>query len=85
MTTGLWRHTRRPNYFGEATLWWGVYIIALGSPATWWTFVSPLTIDFLLLKVSGIPMLEKRYEGNEEFENYKRCTSAFFPWFRRNQ
>lgn len=85
MTTGLWRYTRHPNYFGEATLWWGVYIIALGSPVTWWTFVSPLTIDFLLLKVSGIPMLEKRFEGNDEFENYKRCTNAFFPWFPRNQ
>jgi steroid 5-alpha reductase family enzyme len=85
ITTGLWRYTRHPNYFGEATLWWGIYFVALGSPGTWWTFVSPLTIDFLLLKVSGIPMLEKRYEGDPEFEEYRRRTSAFFPWFPGKQ
>jgi steroid 5-alpha reductase family enzyme len=83
MTTGLWRYTRHPNYFGEAVLWWGVYLVALGSPGTWWTFISPLTIDFLLLKVSGIPMLEKRYEGDPEFEDYRRRTSPLIPWFPR--
>jgi steroid 5-alpha reductase family enzyme len=82
MTTGLWRFTRHPNYFGEATLWWGIYLVALGSHGAWWTFISPLTIDFLLLKVSGIPMLEKRYEGEPAFEEYKKRTSPFVPWFQ---
>lgn len=83
MTTGLWRYSRHPNYFGEAVLWWGVYLVSLGSPYAWWTILSPLTIDFLLLKVSGIPMLEKRYEGNAEFEKYRERTSPFLPWFPR--
>lgn len=81
MTTGLWRYSRHPNYFGEAFLWWGVYLVALGSPGAWWTIISPLAIDFLLLKVSGIPMLEKRYEKNPEFEDYKKRTNPLVPWF----
>lgn len=79
MSTGLWKYTRHPNYFGEVALWWGVYILALSVPGGWKTVIGPLTITFLILKVSGIPMLEKRYEGNAEFEEYKRRTSAFFP------
>lgn len=77
---GLWRYTRHPNYFGEATLWWGIFLIALGSPLGWLAIISPLLIDFLLLKVSGIPMLEAKYEGNSEFAAYKNRTNAFFPW-----
>ena len=80
---GLWRYSRHPNYFGEAVLWWGIFFIALGSPAGYWGLISPLTIGFLLLKVSGIPMLEAKYSGNPEFEAYKARTSAFFPWIPR--
>ena len=79
MTRGLWRFTRHPNYFGEATLWWGLFFLGLGSPLGLWGLVSPLLIGFLLLKVSGIPMLEAKYVGNPEFETYRRATSAFFP------
>jgi steroid 5-alpha reductase family enzyme len=78
--TGLWRFSRHPNYFGEVTLWWGVYLIALAIPAGWMTIMGPITITILILGVSGIPMLEKKYEGNAEFDEYKRRTSAFFPW-----
>lgn len=84
MRYGLWRFTRHPNYFGEATLWWGVFLIALGSPLGWLAIISPVLIDFLLLKVSGIPILEERYAGNPEFESYKQQTNAFFPWFPRS-
>ncbi|BCR04944.1 hypothetical protein DESUT3_20130 [Desulfuromonas versatilis] len=78
--SGLWRYTRHPNYFGEATLWWGVWLIAVGSPYGFFAVLSPLLIDFLLLKVSGIPMLEAKYENNPEFAAYKERTNAFFPW-----
>ncbi|MFO7982542.1 MAG: DUF1295 domain-containing protein [Desulfuromonadales bacterium] len=80
MQSGLWRYSRHPNYFGEAILWWGVFLIALGVPYGWAAVVSPMLIDFLLLKVSGIPMLEAKYEGVPEFEAYKQRTNAFFPW-----
>ncbi|BBA70765.1 DUF1295 domain-containing protein [Geobacter sulfurreducens] len=79
MTGGLWRYTRHPNYFGEVTLWWGIWLMALAVPGGWWTVIGPLTITVLILKVSGIPMLEKHYEGRPDFEEYKRRTSAFFP------
>lgn len=79
MTEGLWRYTRHPNYFGEVTLWWGIWLIALAVPGGWATIIGPLTITFLILKVSGIPMLESRYYGRPDFETYRRRTSAFFP------
>jgi steroid 5-alpha reductase family enzyme len=79
MRTGLWQYTRHPNYFGEVLLWWGMYLIALSVPGGWSTIIGPLTITFLILKVSGIPLLEKKYEGNADFDEYKRTTNAFFP------
>jgi len=79
MTSGLWRYTRHPNYFGEVTLWWGIWLMALALPGGWMTIIGPLTITFLILKVSGIPMLEKPYEDRADFQEYKRRTSAFFP------
>ena len=82
--SGLWRYTRHPNYFGEATLWWGIFLIAFSVPYGLLAIVSPVLIDFLLLKVSGIPMLEVKYEGNAEFEAYKKRTNAFFPWFPKS-
>jgi steroid 5-alpha reductase family enzyme len=85
MTRGLWRYSRHPNYFGEALLWWGVALIALSSPLGYWALISPVTIDFLLLRVSGIPMLERRYEGIPEFEAYKARTSALVPWFPKRE
>ena len=79
MTGGLWRYTRHPNYFGEVTLWWGVWLMTLTLPGGWFTIIGPLTITILILKVSGIPMLEKPYEDRADFQEYKRRTSAFFP------
>ncbi len=81
MTSGLWRYTRHPNYFGESTMWWGIFFLVLGLPLSPLALVSPLLITFLLLKVSGIPMLEARFAGRPDWEEYKRKTSAFFPWF----
>lgn len=79
MNQGLWTYTRHPNYFGEVTLWWGMYLIALSVQQGWMTVLGPLTITFLILKVSGIPLLEDKYKDNPEFQKYKRRTSAFFP------
>ena len=81
MRYGVWRLTRHPNYFGEATLWWGCFLIALSVPGGWWALISPVLIDFLLLRVSGIPMLEAKYKDRPEYQEYQRTTSAFFPWF----
>ncbi len=81
MTEGLWRYTRHPNYFGEATMWWGMLLISLGAGASYVAVLSPLTITFLLLFVSGVPMLEKPMMEREDFQAYARHTSKFFPWF----
>lgn len=78
MDSGLWALTRHPNYFGEVTMWWGLYVVAL-SVGAWWAIVSPLIITYLLLKVSGIPMLEEKYKDNPLYDAYKRRTNAFFP------
>ncbi len=82
--SGLWRYTRHPNYFGEALLWWGLFLIAVKAPYGLLAVLSPLLIGFLLLKVSGIPMLEAKYRGNEEFSAYKERTNAFLPWFPKS-
>jgi steroid 5-alpha reductase family enzyme len=82
---GLWRYTRHPNYFGEAVLWWGIFLIALNAGYGMWAVISPVLIGFLLLKVSGIPMLEKKYENDPDFIAYKARTNAFFPWFPRQE
>lgn len=80
MTTGLWQYTRHPNYFGEATMWWGIWIINLGSmPWAIWLLASPLTINGLLLYVSGVPLLEKKMSNNPEFREYAKHTSKFIP------
>jgi steroid 5-alpha reductase family enzyme len=80
MQKGLWKYTRHPNYFGEVTMWWGIFIIMLSVPSGWMAVGSPIVITGLLLGVSGIPLLEKKYKGNAEFEAYARRTSAFIPW-----
>jgi steroid 5-alpha reductase family enzyme len=77
--TGLWKFTRHPNYFGEVVLWWGIFFFALSLPLGYVSISSPVLVTILLLFVSGIPMLEKKYENDPEFIEYKKRTSAFFP------
>lgn len=80
MTEGLWRYSRHPNYFGESLMWFAIAVAASGlSSLPFLGFISPLLITFLLLKVSGVPMLEKRFSGNPEWEAYKARTSVFIP------
>ena len=79
LDTGLWRYTRHPNYFGEATLWWGIYLLALSAGA-WWTVFAPLIMTFLLLRVSGVALLEKDIaDRRPAYRDYIRRTNAFFP------
>lgn len=79
MDRGLWRITRHPNYFGEACLWWGTWLIA-ASAGGWWTIFSPLLMTVLLLKVSGVALLEKDIsERRPAYRDYIAHTNAFFP------
>lgn len=80
MTQGLWSYTRHPNYFGEVAMWWGLWFIVCAIPLGYFAILSPIVITYLLLKVSGIPMLEEKYKDNPEYEAYKLRTNAFFPW-----
>lgn len=79
MQSGLWRYTRHPNYFGEVTQWWGIFVVAACLPGGLVTIVGPITISVLILFVSGVPMLERKYIGNADFDAYKKRTSKFFP------
>lgn len=79
MDTGLWQYSRHPNYFGEVTQWWGIFIIALSIPSSFFTIIGPLTITILILCISGIPLLEKKYAGRPDWEKYKKKTSIFIP------
>jgi steroid 5-alpha reductase family enzyme len=76
---GLWRYSRHPNYFGEVTQWWGIAIIALSVPAGVVGILGAATITFLILKVSGVPMLEAKMKQNPAFVEYAKKTSVFFP------
>ncbi len=80
ITHGLWRYSRHPNYFGEATFWWGIALIILpASPPFLW-LISPICITLLLRYISGVPMLEKKYRDNQAYQAYAIRTSCFIPW-----
>jgi steroid 5-alpha reductase family enzyme len=81
MDRGLWKYTRHPNYFGEAMMWWGQFIVVMLNTLGFISIISPVVITYLLVFVSGIPLLEKRYQDNPAYAAYKKVTSPFFPWF----
>jgi steroid 5-alpha reductase family enzyme len=81
LNTGFWKYTRHPNYFGDACLWWGLTIFAIAA-GSYWPILSSVLMTFLLLKVSGVALLEKALKKNKpEYEEYVRRTPSFFPWF----
>jgi steroid 5-alpha reductase family enzyme len=84
LDTGLWRYTRHPNYFGEFCIWWAFWLFAVAAGA-WWTIFAPLLMSFLLLRVSGVSMLEKTITSRRPgYAEYVRSTNAFFPGPRRS-
>ncbi len=80
---GLWGYSRHPNYFGEVTMWWGIWLMALSAQYGLLGIIGPLTITFLILKVSGISLLEKKMANNPDFAEYERRTSMFIPWAKK--
>ena len=82
LESGLWAYTRHPNYFGEFLIWWGLYLITLSTPGSWWTIICPIIITAVLLKMTGIPLTEKvLVERRPGYGDYIKRTSAFVPWF----
>lgn len=83
LDTGLWRYCRHPNYFGECCVWWGFYAIALAAGA-WWSLPSALLMTFLLLKFSGVVLLEKDISHRRpNYVEYVKTTNAFIPDFKK--
>jgi steroid 5-alpha reductase family enzyme len=80
MNRGLWRYTRHPNYFGDACVWWGLFLIACGSWLAIVTIYAPLLMTFLLARGSGKPITEGRMSGRPGYAEYVARTSGFFPW-----
>jgi steroid 5-alpha reductase family enzyme len=84
MDSGLWRYTRHPNYFGDFCVWWGLYLVALSAGA-WWSIIGPLIMSFLLLRFSGVRLLERDIgERRPAYAEYVRRTNAFFPGPRKD-
>ncbi len=77
--TGLWQYSRHPNYFGEVMLWWGIWLVSLSSPQGWVGAIGPACITFLILKVSGVPLLERQMADRPGFAAYARRVNAFLP------
>lgn len=80
LTTGLWALTRHPNYFGEALSWWGIYVITLVEVRNIPGIVGPIIITLLLLFISGVPLLEKKYKNRPDFIDYAAKTPKFVPF-----
>lgn len=86
MDRGLWAYSRHPNYFGECLIWWGIFLIALATPDSGWTVISPILITLVLLKMTGIPLTEKASVRNRPgYADYIERTPAFIPWFPKKR
>jgi len=79
MTTGLWKYSRHPNYFGEITMWWGLWLMTVGTSSMLIALTSPILITLLIVFVSGLPLLEKMMEKHPDWARYKRATSVLIP------
>lgn len=82
MNRGLWKYSRHPNYFGEIIQWWGIWFISIQSGYWWLSIIGPITITFLITKVSGIPLAEKSMSAKPGWDKYKKETSSLIPIFK---
>ena len=79
LDTGLWRYTRHPNYFGDAVMWWAYYLIAVAAGA-WWSIIGPIVMTWLLMRFSGVTLLERGLEKTKpQYADYVARTNTFFP------
>lgn len=86
LSSGVWKYTRHPNYFGDSAQWWGYFLIACAVPFGILTIFSPIIMTFFLIKVSGVAMLERSMaERKPGYKEYMRTTNAFIPWFPKNK
>lgn len=81
LDTGLWKFTRHPNYFGNACMWWGIWLVACQAPYGWVTIFGPLIMTLFLTRVSGRDLLERQLKKRPAYQAYVERTSGFFPWF----
>jgi steroid 5-alpha reductase family enzyme len=80
MDRGLWRYSRHPNYFGDFSVWWGLFLLSTSSPVTYVAIIGPLVMSVLLMRVSGVGPLEKQLHATKpKYRDYVARTSAFFP------
>ena len=80
LNTGLWKYTRHPNYFGNACMWWGIFMVACEAPWGWVTIFAPIIMTFLLTRVSGRDLLERKLKTRPAYRSYVETTSGFIPW-----
>lgn len=81
LDSGLWAWSRHPNYFGDTAMWWGVFLLCLSASHAWWTIIGPIVMTYFLLRVSGVPLLERKMaDRRPEYAEYIRRTSSFIPW-----
>ncbi len=80
-TTGPWKYCRFPNYFGEVLLWYGVYLLSF-EYASAWTIIGPVTINFFILKVTGVPLLEERYKDRQDYAEYAKRVPRIIPFLK---
>ncbi len=82
MNQKLWRYSRHPNYFGESSMWWGIFVISLSVPYGFAAVISPVVITYTLLRITGVTLMEEKIFGNNpEYKKYVETTSSFIPWF----
>lgn len=84
LNTGLWRYTRHPNYFGNACMWWGIFLIACQAPWGWLTLLAPVIMTLLLVRVSGKDLLERSMKKRKTYMEYVKRTPGFVPWFPKS-
>jgi steroid 5-alpha reductase family enzyme len=81
LNLGLWKYTRHPNYFGNACIWWGIWLVACNSNFGWTTILSPLLMTLLLTRISGRDLLERQMKQRSAYASYIEKTNSFIPWF----